>query len=40
MEAYSQKLYSKLSELQKYKPNLQPSIKVEGSLSELVKTLN
>ena len=40
MEAYSKKLYSKLSELQKYKPNLQPSIKVEGSLNELVKTLN
>ncbi len=40
MEAYSKKLYSKLSELQKYKPNLQPSIKVEGSLSELIKTLN
>ena len=40
MEAYSQKLYSKLNELQKYKPNLQPSIKVEGSLSELIKTLN
>ena len=39
MEAYSQKLDSKLSELRKLKFNLQPSIKAEGSLSELVSSL-
>ena len=39
MEAYSQKLNSKLSELQELKLNLPPSIKAEGNLSELVNSL-
>jgi hypothetical protein len=39
MEAYSQKLDSKLSELRKLKFNLQPSIKAEGNLIELVGSL-
>jgi hypothetical protein len=39
MEAYSEKLDSKLYELQKLKLNLQPSIKAEGNLSELVSSL-
>ena len=39
MEANSQKLDSKLSELRKLNSNLQPSIKVEGNLSELVSSL-
>ena len=39
MEAYSQKLDSKLSELSKIKLNLQPSIKAEGNLIELISSL-
>jgi len=40
MEAYSQKLDSKLNELRKLKINLQPSIKSEGSLSDLITSLS
>jgi len=40
MEAYSQKLDSKLNELRKLKINLEPSIKSEGSLSDLITSLS